>query len=140
MKQARGKTIAIVCTALGIAVIAAFLFVTKGEPIRRAISAVFRPSPSVDDLFRNPSATTAVITKGPIPVSEFLEFLQDFSGITVMCDSQSIAGRVIKIPADIKDVDGRLVLEILRENGYTLSREDLPGGRTIIRVKAPPGK
>ena len=132
----RGRRLVIILTILALGGIAAFLHFARGR-IESAVSGIFGKGRRVEDRLKVDSglAETVTMTKGPIPVEAFLEYLQDCRGIPVIGDP-SIAGREILIASDIKDANARVVLEILKKNGSSFSIESYPGNREVIWVKA----
>ena len=73
------------------------------------------------------------IQEGPIPVEDFLRFLADYTGLTVILSggpagSTARQGQTITITAPIYQGDFEIVKAILDANGFQVHRRKLPKG------------
>lgn len=116
---------------LGIVLLSAPIGTALAEDGERPDAArpVLAPSPA----FRGKRVD---ILDGEIPVSEFLRFLADYTGLAVMLDNGGPKGldENITIAAPIRNADGDTVRAILEANGWRVTKNRLPNGQTVLDV------
>ncbi|MBN1441718.1 MAG: hypothetical protein JXA90_03365, partial [Planctomycetes bacterium] len=77
------------------------------------------------------------IMDGEIPVSEFISFLADYTGLPVLVDAQpNTLSNPITIAAPIRDADGEMVKAILQVNRWLVRQETLPNGKDVLVVES----
>ena len=81
------------------------------------------------------------IHEGQIPLEDFLRFLADFTGLTVILSggpagASARQGQMINITAPIYLADFEIVKAILDANGFQLVRRKLSTGKEIITVSS----
>lgn len=120
------------------------LSVAIGVLVIAVVALLFRdsllsllPERSREPLPRSPNAPgqRVDIVKGSIRVDEFAGFLESWTGLTVVVDSD-VASNSVVVAADLEDVDAEIVRTLLESNGCVVKRETLSGGREILRVSA----
>lgn len=109
------------------------------NPLQGCISEAAKGDP-LPDPSPHPSAKgmPVIITKGKIAVGDFLEFLSDYTGLPVLHNSgdPTLESREIQILGTIKGADEAMVMAILEANGIRVFKEELPGGRKVIKVES----
>jgi hypothetical protein len=78
------------------------------------------------------------LTAGTIPVTDFLRFLSNYTGLPVLHDStdQNLTTGQITIAADIPEADEDVVKAILEVNRVRIWREVLPNGKELLKVES----
>jgi type II secretory pathway component GspD/PulD (secretin) len=99
------------------------------------------PEEPVETIMPRPGQVGApvMITKGPIPLMEFLEFLADTTGLPLLHNSSdpNIPQRVIQIASDIKEANEEVVKAILEINGFRVYRETLQlSQKEVLKVES----
>ena len=81
------------------------------------------------------------IQEGQIPVEDFLRFLADYTGLTVILSggpagATARQGQTINITAPIYDADFEIVKAVLDANGFQVIRRTLSTGKEILTVSS----
>jgi hypothetical protein len=134
--SAKGHRAVLVTLGLALCVAAAFLLVSGPKlPALRGRGGEFVwPDPPASAAGSPRIDQRVYISSGAIPLADFVKFLSDFTGITVIADSR-LAGRPITVLSDIDDADREMVRLLLLENGFALRREVLPDRREVLVVE-----
>ncbi len=103
----------------------------QGQPILGDNQEAINPEPGKE-------LPKVSIYDGQILVRDFLKFLSDFTGLTVIADTtnQTFLDQPVTIIAPIHDADEELVKALLKANNINLFRERLKNGREIFRVES----
>ena len=81
------------------------------------------------------------ILKGSASALELLQFLADYTGLSIVHDSSDKMLASVRVPftADVKGADYEVVKAHLEAAGLRLSERKLPGGRRLIEVSSGSG-
>lgn len=105
-----------------------------GNPIAGQNQELIDPDPTSPNLGKR----RVSIYDGEIVVRDFLKFLSDFTGLTVIADTtnQAFLDQTVTVVAPIHDADEELVKALLKANNINLFRERLSNEREIFRVES----
>ena len=131
MTEHKGKRVA--AGALGVVVIVALALIypqsspgpapdLSGEPLPRPLSYTGQ---RVD------------IAQGSIALSEFADFLESFTGLNVIADSD-VSDRQIVVASNVENADAEVARALIESSGCVVEREKLPNGVEILRIRAAP--
>ena len=132
MNERKGKRVAAVAAgALGVVVIVALTLIYR-ESIPGA------PDRSREPLPRPLSYNGRVdIAQGSIAVSEFADFLESFTGLNVIADSD-VSNRQVLVASNVENADAEVARALIESSGCVVEREKLPNGVEILRIRAAP--
>jgi hypothetical protein len=131
MKNARGKHVALGSVIAGAVVLAVLLVVLLA---RGDLSAWFAGQDGHPPLPRAPGAQKVVVAPGTIQLREFAGFLQDYTGLQVLLDSE-VSRAPIHVATAVENADAEMVRSLLEANEYSVYQDKLPDGRQILRIQ-----
>ena len=70
-------------------------------------------------------------------MSEFAEFLESFTGLNVMVDSD-VSDRQVVVAANVENADAEVARALIESSGCVVAREKLPNGVEVVRIRAAP--